>query len=217
MKTILSHVKDRLRQYFSGRLIIVQIGAGVGAFAGRSLIAYGTRDMGTTVIVASSMAGSFVGYVALWIVGYWLAFREDYRKSGRQMSLDVFRLQLVEQLPNAGTVVALAITQGALIGGAGMEPVLATNLASWFGPQKAINFAAMAASNTLKRSWVDGSWSPRSAIGAAFRRLKGVCRRVVPTRGDKEHSVSATPHDHHRVVEEDKREFAQTPEPVAPR
>ncbi len=216
MKTILSHVKDRLRQYFSGRLIIVQIGAGVGAFAGRSLIAYGTRDMGTTVIVASSMAGSFVGYVALWIVGYWLAFREDYRKSGRQMSLDVFRLQLVEQLPNAGTVVALAITQGALIGGAGMEPVLATNLASWFGPQKAINFAAMAASNTLKRSWVDGSWSPRSALRTMFRRAKGLSRRGVPVLKDEKGSVSATPLDRHHAAERDTREAVQPPEPVAP-
>ncbi len=211
---VISRLKARVRQYFSGRLAIVQIVAGFGAFAGRSLIAYATDDMGATVIVPASMAGSFVGYVSLWVAGYWFVFRKDYRRSGRHMSLDVMRLQLVEQLPNVGTVAALALTQGALIGPAGMEPLLAINLASWFGPQKAINFAAMAASNTLKRGWVDGSWSPRSALRSAFRRVGRLLRRLLPIPAH-DTSLSVPSYDHHRE-NTSTPEAIQPPEPVAP-
>ena len=216
MKSLFARLKGRLKRYFSGRLAIVQIVAGVGAFAGRSLIAYATRDMGTTVIVLSSMLGSYVGYVALWATGYWLFFRRDYRESGRHMPLDIIRLQFVEQMPNIGTFAASGLTQGALIGGAGMEPVLATNLASWFGPHKILNFIAMAATNTLKKGWIDGSWSPRSALRTSFRRAKGLSRRVLPVLGDEKGSVSMTTLDHH-AGNVSTPEAVQPPEPVAPR
>ena len=112
------------------------------------------------------MIGSFVGYVAAYIIGYWVAFREDYRASGRSMPWDIIRLQLVEQLPNVGTVIAAGLTQGVLISSADVPPVLAVNIGSWFGPQKIVNVAAMLTSNSLKKAWVDDAWKPRAIAHA---------------------------------------------------
>jgi hypothetical protein len=92
------------------------------------------------------------------------------------MALDIVKLQLVEQLPNIGTVLASGLTQGALIGGAGMQPVLAANLGSWFGPQKIINLMAMLASNTLKRAWVDGSWKPLAVVRSLIQNASRIGR-----------------------------------------
>ena len=54
-----------------------------------------------------------------------------------------------------------------------MNPVLAANVASWFGPQKIINVVAMAVSNSLKRAWVDRSWKPldmlRTIVGVTTK------------------------------------------------
>jgi hypothetical protein len=116
--------------------------------------------------------GSTVGYISTYAFGYWLAFRSDYKKSGRFMPFDIGRLQFVEQLPNLGTFIASGVTQGALIGSTGLHPLIAVNLGSWFGPHKIINLATMLTSNSLKRAWVDGSWKP-------FNRPKDLIYRFI--------------------------------------
>jgi hypothetical protein len=166
-------LKAKLRRYFSGRLALVQIVAGCGAVAGRSVAVYLSLGNAVWIMVMASMLGSFTGYIGFYILGYWVAFRSDYRLSGRLMLIDIIRLQLVEQLPNIGTVVASGLTQGALISGAGMQPVLAANLGSWFGPQKIINLLAMLTSNSLKRAWVDDSWKPLAVVRSL---VQGVSR-----------------------------------------
>lgn len=173
---IVSGLKEKLGKYFSGRLVLIQIAAGVGAVAGRSAAVYLLLDQETWIMVLASMAGSFAGYISFYSLGYWITFRSDYRVSGRFMALDIVKLQLVEQLPNIGTVLASGLTQGALIGGAGMQPVLAANLGSWFGPQKIINLAAMLASNTLKRAWVDGSWKPMVVVRSLIQNASRIGR-----------------------------------------
>jgi hypothetical protein len=168
-----SALKSRLRKYFSGRLAVVQITAGVGAFVVRTGAAYLASDLSVAVMVALALAGSFAGYIGAYAFGYWLVFRKDYKASGRSMPLDIARLQLVEQLPNVGTAVAAGLTQGVLIGGVDMEPVVAVNVASWFGPQKIVNFAAMLTSNSLKKAWVDGTWKPLGFARNLVRRVRG--------------------------------------------
>jgi hypothetical protein len=158
-----SALKSRLRKYFSGRLAVVQITAGVGAFVVRTGAAYLASDLSVAVMV----------YIGAYAFGYWLVFRKDYKASGRSMPLDIARLQLVEQLPNVGTAVAAGLTQGVLIGGVDMEPVVAVNVASWFGPQKIVNFAAMLTSNSLKKAWVDGTWKPLGFARNLVRRVRG--------------------------------------------
>ena len=143
----MSKLKDKLQKYLSGRLAIVQIGAGCGAFIGRSLAVIFLPDHATWNIVIIGIVGSTVGYISTYAFGYWLAFRGDYKKSSRFMPFDIGRLQLVEQLPNLGTFIASGVTQGALIGGTGLNPVIAVNLGSWFGPHKIINLATMLTSN----------------------------------------------------------------------
>ena len=80
------------------------------------------------------------------------------------MALDITKLQLVEQLPNFGTVVVSGLTQGAPINSSGLPPVLAANLGNWFGPNKIVNFVAMITSNSLNKAWVDDSWKPLASI-----------------------------------------------------
>ena len=167
----LSEAKVKLKKYFSGKLVLVQITAGLGAVAGRTLAVYLTTNQPTYTIVICSMLASFGGYVCAYIVGYWLAFRADYMQSGRSMPWDIVRLQLVEQSPNLITLAVSGATQGILIEGTTMPPLLAVNLGSWFGPQKIVNLAAMFAANTLKRAWVDGTWRPLTAI-------KGLANRI---------------------------------------
>lgn len=174
----MSRLREKVKKYFSGRLALTQVVAGCGAFVGRSAAVYLCDGQAVWYIVLASMLGSFTGYIATYVLGYWLAFRRDYKASGRSMFLDIFRLQLVEQLPNFGTVAASGLTQGALIGGTGLPPVLAVNLGSWFGLHKIVNFVAMAASNSLKRAWVDGSWSPLAGLKILVRRAMRAPRGV---------------------------------------
>jgi len=166
-----SQAKAKLKKYFSGKLVLVQISAGLGAVAGRSLAVYLTMDQPTYSIVICSMLASFAGYICAYIAGYWFAFRTDYRESGRSMPWDIVRLQLVEQSPNLITLAVSGATQGILIEGTAMPAMLAVNLGSWFGPQKIVNLVAMFAANTLKRAWVDGTWKPFTAMRSIANRI----------------------------------------------
>lgn len=159
--------------------MLVQLGAGVGAFAFRSAGVYLAHGQPTWAMVLASLLGSYAGYIGTYVLGYWLAFRKDYRASGRSMVRDVVQLQLVEQCPNLLTLLVSGLTQGALMEVKGMPPAVAANLGSWFGPQKVINLAAMLVGNSLKRAWVDGSWKP---LAAALRLAHGVAglRKRVP-------------------------------------
>lgn len=122
------------------------------------------QDYATWNIVVVSLFTATAGYITLYYIGYWWTFRADYRNTERSVLRDVVRLQLIEQTPNIATIAISGVTQGALIGGTGMNPVLAANLASWFGPHKIVNLLAMATSNSMKKAWVDGSWSPVSSV-----------------------------------------------------
>lgn len=179
---VVSSIKEKLHKYFSGRLAVVQIGAGCGALIGRSLAVYFIPDHATWNIVIIGIAGSTVGYIGTYAFGYWLAFRGDYRESNRFMPFDIGRLQLVEQMPNLGTFIASGVTQGALIGGAGLHPVLAVNLGSWFGPHKIINLIAILTSNSMKKAWVDGSWKPLVLIKGLSHIIMRIFRgRPIPS------------------------------------
>jgi hypothetical protein len=167
-------IKEKLQIYLSGRLALVQISAGFGAFVGRSAAVSFMPDNLTWNIVIVGILGSTIGYIGTYIIGYWLAFRHDYRASRRFMAFDIGRLQLIEQLPNVGTFVLSGLTQGALIGSAGLHPVLAVNVGSWFGPHKIINLVAMLTSNSLKKAWVDGSWRPIVPIKSLVHVLKRI-------------------------------------------
>jgi hypothetical protein len=180
-----SALKARIWKYFSGKLALIQIGAGIGALILRSAAAYLASNMSVPTMVFLAMIGSFVGYITAYMIGYWVVFREDYRASGRSMLWDVFRLQLVEQLPNVGTVIAAGLTQGVLISSADVPPVLAVNIGSWFGPQKIVNVAAMLTSNSLKKAWVDDAWRPRAiahAVAGGVRRAGGKGRALLGGR-----------------------------------
>jgi hypothetical protein len=164
--------KATLKKYFSGKLVAVQISAGVGAFAGRSIAAFTTSDLDTWIVVLSSQFGSFAGYIGIYFLGYWYVFKRDYRVSHRSMPKDVVQLQVVEQSPNLVTVISSAVAQAALMetanmGSDGLSSVFSANLASWFGPHKIANLAAMAGSNSLKKGWVDHTWLP----GVYLRKL----------------------------------------------
>jgi hypothetical protein len=178
----LSDARAKLKKYFSGKLVLVQIGAGLGAVAGRSLVVFLTLGQPTYTIVICSMLASFGGYVCAYIAGYWFAFRMDYRASGRSMPWDIVRLQLVEQSPNVITVALSGATQGVLIEGVDISPYLAVNLGSWFGPQKIVNLVAMFAANTLKRAWVDGAWKPLAALRSIATGLRCRTLRHSPLR-----------------------------------
>jgi len=178
---------EKIKKYFSGKLAVVQVSGGVGAFALRSAGVYLAEGQPTWVMVLASICGSFAGYIGVYVLGYALAFRKDYAASGRSMVRDMMRLQLVEQTPNILTVVFSGLTQGALMQVSGMPPVIAANLGSWFGPQKIVNLAAMLAGNSLKRAWVDGTWKPAAAalgllrgIGRLFRKLRLTRRAAAP-------------------------------------
>lgn len=171
----MSGLKAKLRKYFSGKLVIVQVCGGVGAFVGRSVGAYSTDVTGQAdwAIVSASLAGSFAGYIGTYIVGYWWFFRREYAGLDRSMGRDIVGLQVIEQSPNIWTVISAAVGQGLLMQTADVDAVVSANLASWFGPHKIINLIAMVSSNSAKKAWVDHTWSP----GSAFRRLKWWVRR----------------------------------------
>jgi hypothetical protein len=160
----------RLRQYLSGKLILVQIASGCGAFAARSLAVYLSLGSPTWTIVLASVVGGGLGYVGTYALGYWFAFRADYRVSGRSMPLDVAGLQFVEQLPNILTVTASVLTQGALIAGTNLPPVVAANVGSIVAPHKIVNLATMLASNSLKKACVDRTWKP-AALLSSYRQM----------------------------------------------
>ncbi|NQT72328.1 MAG: hypothetical protein HQ553_06095 [Chloroflexi bacterium] len=166
---MMSGFKAKVKQYFSGKLVIVQLIGGVGAFGARSAAAYALDDYGTVLLVVASLLASFLGYITVYYLGYWYVFRRDYATSGRTMGLDVIRLQLVEQFPNFTTVIPAALIQIAAIEAGDVDPMISVNIGAWFGPQKIVNFIAMVTSNSLKKGWVDHTWSP----GTAMRRLAG--------------------------------------------
>ncbi|MFO8102353.1 MAG: hypothetical protein R6U37_09375 [Dehalococcoidia bacterium] len=168
---------DKLRKFFSGKLVIVQLSAGVGAFVFRSLAAFLTSELDTWVIVLAAHLGSFSGYIGSFFLGYWLAFRKDYSTMDRSMGRDIVQLQLVEQTPNIWTVISSAISQTALLettdlGSDEFNAVFSSNIASWFGPHKVLNFAAMLTSNSLKKAWVDHTWHPMRRIYGLWRRIR---------------------------------------------
>ena len=163
----------RIKKYFSGRLFLVQLSAGVGAFILRTIPAYILRD-NVFWSVVTGQVGSYVGYISVYAVGYWLVFRNDYRQSGRSFFKDILGLQVAEQLPNLFTLVISSAWQGALIQFTGLPTWVGVNLGSWFGPHKIVNVIAMLFSNTVKRAWVDKTWSP----GELLRRIKHFGRSI---------------------------------------
>ena len=167
----------RLKMYFSGKLFLVQLSAGVGAFALRTLAAYSLRES-TLWSVAIGQVGSYTGYISVYILGYWLAFRKDYKSSGRSIKRDIFGLQVAEQLPNASTLLISSSWQVVLIEVTGWPTWIGVNLGSWFGLHKIVNLFAMLFSNTIKRSWVDGSWKPPSRMRRILKRIKHFGRSI---------------------------------------
>ena len=174
--------KEKLKKYFSGKLAIVQIGGGVGAFALRSAGVYFAEGLPTWAMVLASVCGSFAGYLGVYALGYWLAFRKDYKASRRSMLRDMAQLQLVEQTPNILTVAFSGVTQGIIMQFTSVSPVIAANLGSWFGPQKIVNLAAMLAGNSLKKAWVDGTWKPAVVARGLLRGVGRLFRKVRLTR-----------------------------------
>ena len=175
--------KEKLKKYFSGKLAVVQISGGVGAFALRSAGVYLAEGQPTWAMVLASVSGSFAGYLGVYALGYALAFRKDYKTSGRSMLRDMAQLQLVEQTPNILTVAISGGFQGILMQFSGMPPVIAANLGSWFGPQKIVNLAAMLAGNSLKKAWVDGTWKPAAVARGMLQRIGRLLKKVRGTRG----------------------------------
>jgi hypothetical protein len=167
----------KLKKYFSGKLFLVQLSAGVGAFALRTLAAISFRDS-TIWSVVVGQVGSYTGYISVYILGYWLTFRKDYKLSGRSFKKDIFGLQVAEQLPNAGTLFFSSAWQVVLIETTGWPTWIGVNLGSWFGLHKIVNIATMLFSNSLKRSWVDGSWKPASRFQRILKRLRHFGRSI---------------------------------------
>ena len=161
--------KVKFKKYFSGKLAIIQIAAGVGAFAGRSAATYLVLDQAVWTIVAASQLGSFAGYLGSYVVGYWIAFKADYTRTDRSMGWDICKLELVEQFPSLVGVIPAALAQAALIE-AGVHPIVSVNAGSWLGPHKIVNWIAMLSSNSLKKAWVDGTWSPSAFLRRITRK-----------------------------------------------
>lgn len=147
----------KLKKYFSGRLFLVQLCAGIGAFALRSLGAYFFDTNNITRIIAG-LIGSYTGYIGTYAIGYRLRFRKEYRLSGRSMNRDILGLQSAEQVPNILALIVTIAWQGFILEYTSVTPWIGINLASWFGPQKLVNLGAALFSNSLKRGWVDRSW-----------------------------------------------------------
>lgn len=178
-KGILSRFYAKLKRYFSGKMAAVQIIGGVGAFAGRSLMIILLKNQPIWAIVLASQAGSFVGYVGTYIVAYQIAFRRDYKTGQRSIMKDIFRLQLVEQVPNIFTLIPAALMQGALMWGTAMPTLVAANVASIFGIHKIVNLMAMAGSNSMKKAMVDGSWNPAVRIRNAVAAIVGITGNTI--------------------------------------
>lgn len=93
------------------------------------------------------------------------------------MVRDVFGLQVIEQMPNLATLVFAGSAQAAVFEWIPLPKWVAANLASWFGPQKIVNFLAMATANSTKKAWVDGSWSPIAGIRNVWSRVQGFIKK----------------------------------------
>ncbi|MFC1906162.1 hypothetical protein ACFLWJ_01595 [Chloroflexota bacterium] len=173
----------RLKRYFSGKLFVVQLSAGIGAFALRTLLAYLFRsDMVSSII--AGLIGSYTGYIGTYAFGYWLRFRKDYRVSGRSIRKDILGLQSAEQLPNVTTLIISIAWQGLFIQATGLPTWVGVNLASWFGPHKFVNLGAALFSNSLKRGWIDGSWLAPLWIRRFLGRVKHFGRSVDNADGE---------------------------------
>ena len=175
MKKIQSKAAEIAKRYLSGKLVVVQFLGGCSAFAFRTTVAYFTTykfHLPTWDIVLSYTLASNLSYIATWSIGYIVAFRKDYHRVKRPMWPDVVRLQLIEQTPNLVTLVPSALFGLALINNAGISPMVSTNLASWFGPQKVLNLCAAIISNATKKAWVDKTWSPAAITRRILQRGK---------------------------------------------
>jgi hypothetical protein len=178
----------RLKRYFSGKLFLVQISAGIGAFALRSLGAF-FFDSNTASSIIAGLIGSYTGYITIYAFGYWLRFRKDYRISGRSIKRDMLGLQLAEQIPNVTTLIITVAWQGLFIEATGVPAWVGVNLASWFGPQKIVNLCAALFSNSLKKGWVDGSWLAPLWIRRLLRRIRHFGRLV--DNAEEESAIAA--------------------------
>jgi hypothetical protein len=173
----------RLKRYFSGKLFLIQLSAGIGAFALRSLGAF-FFDSNTASSIIAGLIGSYTGYITIYAFGYWLRFRKDYRISGRSIKKDVLGLQLVEQVPNVTTLIITVAWQGLFIQATGLPVWVGVNLASWFGPQKIVNLCAGLFSNSLKKGWVDHSWLAPLWIRRLLSRIRHFGRSVDSTEDE---------------------------------
>jgi hypothetical protein len=188
----------KLKKYFSGKLFLLQISAGVGAFALRTLAAYSLRES-TLWSVVIGQVGSYTGYISVYIFGYWLAFRGDYRISGRSIKKDILGLQVAEQLPNAATLLLSSASQVWFIETTGWPTWIGVNLGSWFGLHKIVNVFAMLFSNTIKRSWVDGYWKPPAWMCGILGRVKRFCGAI--DNPEKEPDIDEVQPDQEEVVD----------------
>jgi hypothetical protein len=175
MKKMQSKAVEIVKRYLSGKLVAVQFLGGCSAFAFRTAVAYFTTykfHLSNWDIVLFYTLASNLSYIATWCIGYIVAFRKDYHRLKRPIWPDVVRLQLIEQIPNLATLVPSTLFGMALINNAGLSPMVSTNLASWFGPQKVLNLCAAVISNATKKAWVDKTWSPSAITRGILRRGK---------------------------------------------
>lgn len=161
--TVSRRISSIFKNYFSGKTAVVQVIAGVAAFAGRSLASYFSTDLPNWENVLFSHIGSYLGYVGTYIPNYWCAFRKEYRGSDKSMLSNIVKLQGIEQTPNIINVISSASSQAGLMA-TGLNPVVAANLASWFGPHKILNLLAMAGANSVNKAMVYRTWDPKSVF-----------------------------------------------------
>mgnify|MGYP006960589578 CR=1 FL=1 len=161
----------RLKKYFSGQIFVIQLCAAVGAFVLRTIPAFVFRDSILWSVVFGQI-GSYVGYIGVYTIGYWVTFRKDYRTSGRSMRKDIVGLQLAEQVPNISVAAISGLWQAMLINSTGMPTWVGVNVGSWFGPHKIVGLLASLFGSSLKRGCVDHAWEPPSRMRKFLQRLR---------------------------------------------